>query len=84
MHEVSAAAIDRLQMGNAFLRYLKAIEINIRRSDTPKVQWVKIIGLNLVKTGEKGGGLTHRIRNGGRIATNLKPRGRSHLNKRRT
>ena len=84
MHEVSAAAIDRLQMGNAFLRYLKGMEINIRRSDTPKVQWVKIIGLSLVKASEEGCGLTHRIRNGGRIATNLKPRGQSHLNKRRT
>ena len=61
LHEISTVAVDCLQTCDALLRYTKAMEINIRRSNTPKVCWVKIIGLSLLKTVEEGSGLSHRI-----------------------
>ena len=61
LHEISAPTADCLQTCNALLRCKKAMEINIRRSDTPKVCWVKVIGLSLLKTVKEGSGLTHRI-----------------------
>ena len=83
LHEISAATIDYLQTGDTLLKYLEAMEINIRRPSTPEVQRAKVIGLGLVETGEEGNSLTHRIRNGGKTATNLKLRGWSHLIRRR-
>ena len=53
-------------------------------SNTQEIYEIKINGLGLVKLDEKGSGLAHWIRNYGRIATNLKPRGWSHLYKSQT
>ena len=36
-HKIFVAAVDRLQTSDTLLRYLKAMEINIRRSSTPEV-----------------------------------------------
>ena len=84
LHEIFMAAIDRLQIGDTLLRNSEAMKVNIRSSNTLEVCKIKVIGLGLVESGKEGNGLTHRVRNDGKIATNFKPKGRSHLSKRRT
>ena len=41
-------------MCNALLRYLKVMEVNIRRSGTLEVYWIKVIGFGLLKMGNEG------------------------------
>ena len=60
------------------------MEVNIKKYGTPKVYWVKVIGIGLLKTGEEDSCLTHKIGNGGKTATNLKSRGQSHFDRRWT
>ena len=84
LHEISMAAINHLQIGDTLLKNSEAMKVNIRSSSTLEVHKNKVIGLGLVESGKEGNGLIHKVRNGGKIATNLKPRDRSHLSKRQT
>ena len=84
LHEIFTATIDCLQVGDTLLKYPEAMKINIRRLSTPEVQWVEVVGLSLVKAGEESNSVTHNVKNGGRTTTNLKSKGRSHLNRRQT
>ena len=54
------ATVDCLQANNALLRYPVTMKAHIGRSSTLEVYWVKIISLNLLKTGEEGSGLNPR------------------------
>ena len=74
LHKVTTATVDRHQMGCTILGNSKAMEVYIGRPKTPKVYKIKFINLRLIKTSKEGYGLTHRVRNCGRTATNLKPR----------
>ena len=62
-------------MGDTLVRDLEAMKFNIENSGTPEFYRIKVISLGLVESGKEGSGLTHRVRNGGRTTTNLKPRG---------
>ena len=79
LHKVPTAIIDHLQVGDALLRNLEAIKINIRSPSTSEVCRIKVIDLRQAKLGKEGSGLTRQIRNGGKTTTNLKLRGWSHL-----
>ena len=58
LHEIFAATIDCLQTGDKLLKFLEAMEINIRRPSTPEVRRVKVIGLGLVEMDEEDSSLT--------------------------
>ena len=75
LHEVPTAIVNCLQMRDALPKDPKAMKINIRGSNTPKICRIKIIGLGLVKSDEEGNSLTRRIMNCGKITANLKLRG---------
>ena len=78
------AATNYLQEADTLLKYPESMKINIRRLSTPEVQRVEVVGLSLVKAGEESNSVTHNVKNGGRTTTNLKSKGRSHLNRRQT
>ena len=84
LHEVSADAIDCLQMGKALLGNPNATEINIRRPSTPEVRRIKIVDLRLVKAGEESRSLTREIGNYNRVAAYLKLKGCNHTSKNQT
>ena len=71
-------------MRDALPRDPKAMEINIRGPSTLEIHRIKVVGLGLVKLDKEGSSLTRWIRNCGRIAANLKPRGWSHHNRSQT
>ena len=84
LYEVSVATINCLQMGNALLENSEAMEINIRRPNTPKVRKIKIVNLKLVKAGEENRSFACGIENCSRAAPYLKLRGCNHTSKNRT
>ena len=84
LHKVPTAIVHYLQMRDALPRDPKAMEINIRGPSTLEIHRIKVVGLGLDNLDKEGSSLTRWIRNCGRTVANLKPRGRSHLNRSRT
>ena len=74
LHKVTTATVDCHQMGSTILRNSEAMGVYIGRPRTPEVYKIKVINLRLIKTSKEGYGLTHRVRNCGRIAAHLKSR----------
>ena len=74
LHEVPPSTKNCLYVRNAILGNLEAMEVHIRRAETPEVYGIKVVNLRLIKTCKKGCGLTYRVWNHGRTTAHLKLR----------
>ena len=75
MHKITTVAVNHHQVRNAVIGDSEAMEICIRRPRAPEICRTQVIDLRLIKAGEEGCSLLHRIRNGGKTAAHFKLRG---------
>ena len=61
-------------MRNAILGNPKAMEVHIEKARNPEVCRIEVVNLGLIEMREEGYGLTHRVRNHGRITAHLELR----------
>lgn len=68
LHKVPMVLMNGLQKVKAVLKQSISMKIQVRRITAPKIHWVKINVLHLLKTDKERSGLLHKIINSSRIA----------------